>query len=64
MFRLIYFPLNSAWAFVFGDDLQTAEIVDLELENGRCFFPDRADAVAAASRHGLNVERDGFVQAA
>jgi hypothetical protein len=59
---LLYFPVNAAWAFVFGESLDTAQPTRMG-DNNPMFFPDREDAVAAAHRQGLQVEADGRVRA-
>jgi hypothetical protein len=61
--HLIYLPANQAWAFVFGDDLSTAQVIKLENADSR-FFAERGDAVAAAAAHRLDVDEDGAVMAA
>ena len=53
MLRLSYLPVNQAWVFTFGKSL-----IDVD---GQWIFNDRAAAVAAAERCGLNVSRNGEV---
>jgi hypothetical protein len=52
MLNLRYFPVNAAWAFVFGDTPIT--LADFPL-----FFADRAEAVRAAEYRGISVSREG-----
>ena len=52
--RLVFFPANQAWAFVFGEDV--VQVLDF------CrFFLLRGDAVLAAGEAGLSVSRLGVV---
>ena len=60
--RLLYFPVNIRWMFVFGGDLATASIIDLASEPRS--FETRRDAVDAARRRGLVVAPNGTVTAA
>lgn len=60
MMRLMYFPANAAWAFVFGSDLKMAK--PLQLHSYPMFFDTRRLAVAAARVRGLKVDRRGFVR--
>lgn len=59
--RLLYFPANIRWMFVFGDDLATASIIALEGEPRS--FERRLDAVEAAGRRDLTVAANGTVTA-
>ena len=52
MFKLRYFPINCAWAFVFGDTPTTIAGFPL-------FFADRAEAVRAAEYRGISVSAEG-----
>lgn len=56
---LKYFPVNAAWAFVFGDDIRTARPTDMGGYGP--FFPDKKDAIWAAKAQGLTVGRGGKV---
>ncbi len=58
--RLKYFPVNAAWAFIFGRDLRTAQVITMCGE-GR-MFQKRTQAVAAAKRCSLKVDRRGAVK--
>lgn len=51
--RLVYFPINMAWAFMFGDSPTSMD--------GQIFYQTRGEAVSAASRVGLDVSRRGIV---
>ena len=53
--RLVMLPVNSCWAFLFGDTL-----VSIGSEC-RTLFPTRAEAVSYAGRHGLEIDSDGTV---
>lgn len=55
--RLKYFPVNLVFGFTFGDGL-------VRLENERMFYDSRDEAVAAAQRHDLVVEKSGKVRVA
>jgi hypothetical protein len=52
MLKLRYFPVNCAWAFVFGDTPIT--LADFPL-----FYADRAEAVRAAEYRGISVSAEG-----
>lgn len=60
--RLMYFPVNAAWAFVYGTDLSTA--VPTSMGDYGTFFPDRNQAVEAARLQGLHVAGNGDVSVA
>lgn len=51
--RLVYLPVNIAWAFVFGGRI-------VSVGDTRVFLT-RSDAVQAARRQGLTVGRNGVV---
>ena len=51
--RLLHFPANSAWAFVFGDTPTSV--------GDKTFFQTRKEAVHAANFRGLNVSAKGIV---
>lgn len=53
--HLHYLTANAAWVFTYGDQL-------IPMDEQR-FFHVRGDAVEAARRHGLKVERSGAVHA-
>ena len=53
--RLVRLPVNSCWAFLFGDTL-----VSIGSEC-RTLFPTREEAVSYVSRCGLDVGSDGTV---
>jgi hypothetical protein len=55
--RLKYFPINLVYGFTFGDGL-------LRLNNERMFYESRDEAVEAAKRHDLVVEKSGKVRVA
>lgn len=57
---LKYLPANLAWVYLFGDDVSTATIVEMD---GQRFFPSRSEAVAAGRRAGLTVTDGGAVVA-
>jgi hypothetical protein len=57
--RLRYFPVNAAWAFVFGDDLKTAR--PTSMGDYGTFFRNRKDAIEAARLQGLQVGKSGAV---
>jgi hypothetical protein len=59
--RLMFLPVNQAWAFVFGTDLRTATIEPMG-DHGR-FFTTRDAAVQAATAQGLGVDSNGNVSA-
>jgi hypothetical protein len=52
MLKLRYFPVNSAWSFVFGD-------APITLSGFPRFFSDRAEAVRAAEYRGISVSPEG-----
>lgn len=54
---LKYFPVNAAWAFIHGRTLTDAR--PLQLGDERMFYPSRKEAVAAAKRRGLKVDKKG-----
>lgn len=56
---LRFLPANQAWVFLFGDDLETAQIIDMG-DYGK-FFPTRSEAVDAAESCGLQVDAPGAV---
>ena len=56
---LRYLHANQAWVFLFGEDVNTAQIIDMG-DFGR-FFPTRAEAVQAAKSCGLDVDKHGVV---
>ncbi len=58
---LKYFPVNAAWAFIFGNQIQTAQVINME--GYPRFFRSRAEAVSAASARGLDVDKRGNVTA-
>ena len=47
--RLAFLPINQAWAFLFGNDIATAQIISMD---GAYLFASRKDAVAAAQPPG------------
>ena len=57
MLKLYFFPVNNAWAFVFGKDIRTA--TPLRLDGFDLFFQSRKEAVKAANHRGINVQRNG-----
>jgi hypothetical protein len=57
MLSLRYFPANAAWAFTFGESM-------VRLEDEDMFFAQRARAIHAADRKGLQVDRSGIVSVA
>lgn len=58
MITLRYLPINAAWAFLFGADIATASIVEMD---GRRLFDSRDQAMHAANRAGLKVDTAGVV---
>lgn len=60
--RLLFFPVNAAWAFVFGKDLRTAQPVSMG--TAPRFFPTRWLAKTAAEHCGLSVSKRGHVSVA
>lgn len=52
--QLVWLPANSAYVFMFGDQM-------LRLEGDSMFYTNRVDAVDAAIRHGLKVKQSGEV---
>jgi hypothetical protein len=54
MMKLKYFPVNAAWAFVFGD-------APCQLYCFPLFFETRREAVEAAEYRGLAVSAAGSV---
>ena len=60
--RLLYFPVNAAWCFVFGEDLNTA--TPTSLAGFERFFTTRKEAVNAAKSLGLDVAKNGKVSVA
>jgi hypothetical protein len=54
---LRFLPVNQAWVFLFGHDLNTATIQPMG-DYGR-FFPSRKDAVSAAKSCGITVADNG-----
>lgn len=59
--RLMYFPVNMRWMFLFGDTIATASIVGLDgFPRG---FDLRKEAIAAAKTLGLYVSKSGIVSA-
>jgi len=52
--RLVEFPANQAWGFIFGRDFNSADIV--QMGDGARFFEWRGDAIKAAMRQGLKVD--------
>lgn len=59
MMRLLYFPTNCAFAFIFGENIQTSQLI--RMVGAPMFFPTRQDAVDAAAFCGLNVDPTGAV---
>lgn len=57
--HLKYFPVNAAWAYVFGDDIRTAQIT--KMGDWGPFFDSRKDAIWAARAQGLSVSSSGKV---
>jgi hypothetical protein len=57
--RLAYFPVNSAWGFIFGSDPATAR--PTSMGDYGLLFGTRAEAVEAARHHGLAVAKNGGV---
>jgi hypothetical protein len=55
--RLMYLPANVAWVFVFGD-------APTRIAGEPLFFKTRAEAVAAAARKCLAVDKAGKVTTA
>ena len=64
--RLVYLPVNAAWAFCLGSpaDIGSWNVLCLEDASGPFdqFFQSRADAVRTAERLGLQVDRSGRVR--
>lgn len=58
--RLVKFPINNAWGFIFGKDIATALHVGMGTDN-QMLFETRAGAVGAAERVELLVRKDGIV---
>jgi hypothetical protein len=58
MMTLVRLPANQCWAFTFGRTVATADIIPM---GEKRFFDTRDEAVDAASRQGLTVDRDGKV---
>lgn len=61
--RLVYFPVNTAWAFITGEDIRTARPTSMYIGAGQSqlFFSTRSAAVEAARLRGLDVAADGRV---
>jgi hypothetical protein len=58
--RLLFFPANNAWAFVFGSDLRTAS--PIQLHGFPLFFVTKGEAIEAARMRGLALDlRTGLV---
>lgn len=57
--KLVYLPTNMRWVFLFGNDPRTASLIKLHGEPRS--FTRRQDAVDAAKRRGLKVDRKGAV---
>jgi hypothetical protein len=53
--RLVHLQANSAWAFVFGDQLVRLG------DAGMLLFPSHHEAVLEARHFGFTVSRDGTV---
>ena len=58
MMQLHKLLANQAWVFIFGRNIQTADIIPM---GEKRFFDTREEAVDAAARQGLTVDRDGKV---
>jgi hypothetical protein len=52
--RLVYSHVNAAYLFLFGD-------APLRMHKEQLFFETRAQAIAAARRRGLRVDKRDFV---
>ena len=57
--HLVHLPANQAWAFVFGDDVATAQIIPMG--DSPRFHESRDAAVEAARACGLEVTKSGRV---
>ena len=57
--HLLFFPVNNAYAFVFGHDLRTAQLI--RMIGHEMFFQTRREAVEAARFCGLLVSPKGVV---
>lgn len=57
--RLLYFPINAAWAFVTGERIE--DFNPITLYGFPRFFPSREAAVEAAYYRGLKVDKKGRV---
>ena len=53
--KLVYLPVNAAWAFLFGDN-------PTRMGDFKMFFDTREEATAAAEHQGLIVDDDGKVR--
>lgn len=55
MMKLMYFPVNAAWCFVFGaENINTAS--PITLEGFERFFQTKGEAIEAARHRGLVVD--------
>jgi hypothetical protein len=52
--HLCFFPVNNAWAFVFGDDIRTATPISLHMFP--LFYRTKGHALEAARHRGLYVD--------
>lgn len=59
--RLMYFPVNAAWGFIFGKSYKTAKLTSM---GDQMLFDTRKLAVDEARRLGLKVNRSGIVSVA
>ena len=57
--HLLFFPVNNAYAFVFGSDLRTAQLI--RMVGHDMFFQTRREACEAARFCGLQVSARGVV---
>lgn len=57
--RLVFLPVNQRWVFLFGENIATAAITELADEPRS--FQTRDEAIAAAARKGLTVDKRGVV---
>jgi len=56
---LKHFLANNAWGYIFGSTIATASHITMD---GEKLFNSRAEAVAAAKRVGLSVDKTGKVR--
>lgn len=60
MMHLCYSPVNAAFVFVFGESIESAQLI--RMVGAPMFFETRQQAVEAAAFCGLSVSRAGRVE--